>query len=128
MKSTIFWDIAPCIPLSVNTRFGGTFASIFRVEKISSARNQQAESACHLLSRWFLAELISPTLKMETICSSEMSDDTQRTTQRYIPEVVPFITTAVKNLKSYTVFATGQINTVKIKENISDSIETMSLE
>jgi hypothetical protein len=26
------------------------------------------------------------TLKMEAICSSEMSDDTQRTTRRYIPE------------------------------------------
>jgi hypothetical protein len=35
----------------------------------------------------FLAELISSTLKMEAICSSETSVDTQRTTQRYIPEV-----------------------------------------
>jgi hypothetical protein len=28
----------------------------------------------------------SSTLKMEAICSSEMSVDTQRTTRRYIPE------------------------------------------
>jgi hypothetical protein len=24
MKSYIFWDITPCIPLKVNRRFGGT--------------------------------------------------------------------------------------------------------
>jgi hypothetical protein len=40
----------------------------------------------HLLSRWFLAQLIFSTLKMEAVCSSETSFDTQRTTQRYIPE------------------------------------------
>jgi hypothetical protein len=32
------------------------------------------------------AELISSTLKMEAICSSETSVDTQRITRRYIPE------------------------------------------
>jgi hypothetical protein len=102
-------------------------ASIFRVEEIISARNQQASRwqaggvdgfilsdgrangnrvpvfllpsvsyinpdfrladyfACHLLVCWFLAEIISLTLKMEAICSSETSVDTQRTTRRYIP-------------------------------------------
>jgi hypothetical protein len=30
---------------------------------------------------------MSSTLKMEAICSSETSVDTQRTTRRYIPEV-----------------------------------------
>jgi hypothetical protein len=25
MKSTIFWDITPCSPVSVNRRFGGTY-------------------------------------------------------------------------------------------------------
>jgi hypothetical protein len=25
MKSTIFWDIKPCSPLSVNRKFGGTY-------------------------------------------------------------------------------------------------------
>jgi hypothetical protein len=58
MKSTILWDITPYSPLSVN----------------------------HLLSRWFLARLIFLTQKMEAICFSEMSVDTQRTTRRYIPE------------------------------------------
>jgi hypothetical protein len=43
-------------------------------------------AACHLLACWFLAELISLTLKMEAIYSSETSFDTQRTTRRHIPE------------------------------------------
>jgi hypothetical protein len=47
-------------PLSFNRRFG-----------------------CHLLARWF-AEPISSTLKMEAICSSETSVETQRTTRRHI--------------------------------------------
>jgi hypothetical protein len=36
--------------------------------------------------RWFLAQLIFSALKMEAICSSEKSVDTQRTTRRYTPE------------------------------------------
>jgi hypothetical protein len=36
-------------------------------------------------SRWF-AEPISSTLKMEAICSSETSVETQRNTLRHIPE------------------------------------------
>jgi hypothetical protein len=34
-------------------------------------------------SRWFLVKLNFSTLKMEAICSSETSVDTQRTTRRY---------------------------------------------
>jgi hypothetical protein len=35
--------MTPCSPSSVNRRFGGTYhASVFRVEEISSARDQQA--------------------------------------------------------------------------------------
>jgi hypothetical protein len=52
-------------------------AFIFRVEEIS---------ACHLLACWSLAELISSTLEIEAICSSETSVDTKRTTRRHIPE------------------------------------------
>jgi hypothetical protein len=40
-----------------------------------------------LLARWFLAKIIPSTMKMEAICSSETSVDTQRTTRLYIPEV-----------------------------------------
>jgi hypothetical protein len=52
---------------------------IFKVEKISSARNQRE-------SRWQAGELIFSTLKMEAICSSETSVDTQRTARHCIPE------------------------------------------
>jgi hypothetical protein len=41
VKSSIFWDIAPCNRLKVNRRFGET-----------------RRSACHLYSRWFFARLI----------------------------------------------------------------------
>jgi hypothetical protein len=73
VKSTIFWDITLCSPLSDNRRLEG--------------------AACHLLLRWFLAELIFSTLKMEAICSSETSIDTQRTTLRLSQKIVflPFI-------------------------------------
>jgi hypothetical protein len=47
MNSTIFWDITRCSLLRVN-----------------------------LLLRWFLAQLIFSTLKLEAICSSETSVDT----------------------------------------------------
>jgi hypothetical protein len=83
MKSTIFWDITPFSPSSFNRRFGGTYRLHLQV--------------CHLLSRWFLAQRIFSTLKMEAICSSAASVDTQRTTQRYIPEDSTF-----HNLNSYT--------------------------
>jgi hypothetical protein len=57
MKSNIFWEITPCGAMSVNLAY-------------------------HLLSSWFLAQLIFSTLKMEAICSSETSVDTQRTTRQ----------------------------------------------
>jgi hypothetical protein len=50
MKNTIFWDITPCSPLSVNRRFGWTYRL-----HLQGQRN----AACHLLARWFLTELIS---------------------------------------------------------------------
>jgi hypothetical protein len=43
IKNTIFWDITPCSPLSVNRRFGGTY------------RLHLQSYACHLLLLWFLA-------------------------------------------------------------------------
>jgi hypothetical protein len=58
MKSIIFWDMTPCSLLSCFS------------------------PACLLV----LSEIISSTLKMEAICSSETSVGTQQTTRRYIPE------------------------------------------
>jgi hypothetical protein len=45
MKSTIFWDITPCSPLSVNRRFGGTCRLLFQGRRIRRVRNQR-ESRC----------------------------------------------------------------------------------
>jgi hypothetical protein len=45
MKSTIFWDITPCSPFSTDAS-EEYIASIFRVEKIISAKNQR-ESRWH---------------------------------------------------------------------------------
>jgi hypothetical protein len=55
----------------------------------------------HLLSRWFLAQLIFLTLKMEAIYSSETSVDTQQTTRRYISEDGTLHNHRRENLKSY---------------------------
>jgi hypothetical protein len=47
MKKAIFWDVAPC-RYCINRRFGGTIASIFRVEekrKYPRARNQNEQAA-----------------------------------------------------------------------------------
>jgi hypothetical protein len=35
--NTIFWDITPCNLLKLSRRFGRTYASIFRVEKIQTS-------------------------------------------------------------------------------------------
>jgi hypothetical protein len=78
MKNIIFWDMTPCSPLEPTDVSEEHIASIFRIEKVSSAGGR--------LSCWFLAELISSTLKMEAICSAETSVDSQRTTWRHIPE------------------------------------------
>jgi hypothetical protein len=56
-----------------------------------------------LLAGFFSAGLISSTLKMEAICSSEMSVDIQRTTRRYIPEGSTLHNHRCENLKSYIV-------------------------
>jgi hypothetical protein len=74
MKSPFFWDTTPCSPLSVNRRFGGTYGLHIHFRKDGK------------LLRWFLAQLIFSNMKMEAVCSSETSVDTQRATWRYIPE------------------------------------------
>jgi hypothetical protein len=71
-------------------------ASILRVKKVSSAS--------HLLSRWFLTELIFSTLKMKMICSSETSIDTQWTTRSYIPEDGTLHNHCCENLRSYVIW------------------------
>jgi hypothetical protein len=60
MKSINFWDVTPC-----------SLLSLFCLPPV-----------CLLV----LAEIISSTLKMEAICSSETSVATQQTTRHHIPE------------------------------------------
>jgi hypothetical protein len=74
MKSIIFWDVMPCSLLSCNRRFGGTYR--LRLQGLCLP-------PAYLL---VLAEIISSTLKMEAICSSETSVATQQTTRRHISE------------------------------------------
>jgi hypothetical protein len=69
-KSSVFWNITPCSTLQVNRRFGGTFASTFRVEEQAKQETNMENSwrallvsslACHLLSGWFFSLLIFRT-------------------------------------------------------------------
>jgi hypothetical protein len=83
-------------------------ASVFRVEKISSARNQRESRLCSSLA-----------LKMEAICSSETSVDTQRTTQLYIPEDVTLQCSSLTRLMVYILVITSFGNTfVKHSANL----------
>jgi hypothetical protein len=88
MMNTVFWDITACIPLKVKWRFGGTYASIFRVEDETSMKAGTKQSSALCISLWFLPQLILRPwrLKMEAICSSETSIDFQRTPRRFNPE------------------------------------------
>jgi hypothetical protein len=52
-------------------------------------------------SCWYRAQVIFSTLKMEAICSSETSADTQRTTRPYIPEDSTLYNHHCENLQSY---------------------------
>jgi hypothetical protein len=84
MKSIIFWDVTPCSLLSCNRRIGGTYRLHLQGRRNNFSKNQQASrwQACFLV----LAEIISSTLEMEAICSSETSVESQQTTRRHIPE------------------------------------------
>jgi hypothetical protein len=77
-KSTIFWDMTLCSPLSFNRRFEGTYRL-----HLQGRRNK------------------SSTLKMKAICSSETSVETQCTTRRHIPEDDTLHNHHCENLKSY---------------------------
>jgi hypothetical protein len=48
MKSTIFWDITRCTPLSVNRRFGGTYRL-----RLQGRRNATCLLAGFLLNLFF---------------------------------------------------------------------------
>jgi hypothetical protein len=60
---------------------GGTYRLHLQGRRNRFSKLASKQVACHLL-----AEPISSTLKIEAICSSETSVQTQRTTRRHIPE------------------------------------------
>jgi hypothetical protein len=63
------------------------------VEEISSVKTREKAGG-----------LLSSTLKMEAICSSETSVETQRTTLRHIPVDDTLHNHCCENFKSYTVY------------------------
>jgi hypothetical protein len=75
IKNSIFWDITPCNPLKVKQRFGETCRFHFQARRVSRLR-----ATC--FHTGFLGGSI-----FDPKDSCEMSDDFQRTTRRYIPEV-----------------------------------------
>jgi hypothetical protein len=89
MKRIIFWDMTPCSLLSCNRSFAGT-----------NRKHAECLPPARLL---VLAEINSSTLKMDAICSSEMSVATQQTTRRYtrIPEADNLPSHRCENLRSY---------------------------
>jgi hypothetical protein len=54
INGTILWDITPYSPLRINRRFGGTSP----LSSGSKNKLSKKPGACHLLSRWFLTQLI----------------------------------------------------------------------
>jgi hypothetical protein len=72
--------------------FSGIWRRAVRCVSTSFRRN---------ISRLFLAEIIFSTLKMEAICSSETSVETQRTTRHDITEYGTLHNHRCVNLKSY---------------------------
>jgi hypothetical protein len=67
-----------CSQFNVNRRFGGTYR-LSPVCLLVSCRTyffdpEDGGDLRHLFACWFLAELISSTLKMEAICSSEKAE------------------------------------------------------
>jgi hypothetical protein len=86
--STIFWDITSCTVLSTDVS----------EEHITSIFRALLANCFHA---GFLLSLFFSTLNMETIYSSETSDDTQRTTWRYIPEDGTLHNHRCENAKSY---------------------------
>jgi hypothetical protein len=83
--------MTPCSTLKINRRFGGTYRLYPHLHSLglSSAFTPIRYSA------------YSSTLKMEAICSSEMSVDFQRTTRRYIREGRTLHNHRCENHKSY---------------------------
>jgi hypothetical protein len=84
VRSFIFWDITPFIPVKVHGRFWGIYYLYLQGWRVSQERNhvarkQSATSGCFFLELLFIREYGG-------ICSSETSVDFHGTSPRYITE------------------------------------------
>jgi hypothetical protein len=88
LKSSIFWDIMPCIPLKINRRFGETCRLHLQGRRKASGKQSQAGLWLCLPPAFKLISCLanSSTLKTEATCFSGPSVDFQRTTWHCIPE------------------------------------------
>jgi hypothetical protein len=80
----------PCSPLTVNRRFG--VIRLFHLQGWSKAKllSSLLTSSC-----WLFSVAYSSTLKLEAICSSEVSVEIQLSTGVMSGKINPFITTAL---------------------------------
>jgi hypothetical protein len=83
-KINIFWDIMPCSLFKIHRRFGGTYR--LHLQGGISRAKYERESRWEAASFALVSYSAYLTLKMEAICSSEMSADFQLTTWRYVQE------------------------------------------
>jgi hypothetical protein len=69
-----FWDITPCNPVEVNRRFGEIHDLHLQGGNVSQRRNQH-EAGSKLATCFVLVSCLSysSTLKMEAICSTELT-------------------------------------------------------
>jgi hypothetical protein len=81
MKSSTSWDVGLYSPVKVNHCFEGTYCLHLQCQRLWLARNRQQP----LHPAGFSLSLLL-ALKMEAMCSSEMSVDLYQTTQHYIPK------------------------------------------
>jgi hypothetical protein len=85
-----------CSPVKLSRRFGRTGHFHLQGRRVSKKQGAR-RAACLLLVSCFA---YTSTLKMEAICSSESSIDSNQTTRCYIPECRNFHSQSCENLKS----------------------------
>jgi hypothetical protein len=86
LKSSVFWDITPCIPLKVNRRFGrmSPRSTWLKSKPKQQTSMKQAASKALRHADLLLSLLFNPEHGGDT--SSETSIHIQRTTRLYVPE------------------------------------------
>jgi hypothetical protein len=117
LKSDIFWDITPCSPLKVNRRFGGW------------CRLHLQSSACHLLSRWFLALLILQTWKWRLYGAPKRRLTLNGLHSVISQKMILFITTAVitsNHTCNYSVWSSDMVVRHYLDSRLTDGGEVVN--